>query len=366
MNFLAQYGECGMVRTVPDGVFPGSDTANLSALGYDPRKYYTGRTPLEAVSMGLELGGNDVAVRCNLVTLAGGTENYQDKIMLDYSSDEISTPEAAELIQALNRHFGDDAFVFHPGISYRHCAVWKNGKTGLDITPPHDILDQKIGGYLPREEKFTDFMRRSVELLEAHPVNLARVKNGLNPANSIWLWGEGKRAALPAFSKKYNLSGAMISEVDLLKGIGRCAGLEIIDVEGATGNIHTNFEGMAQAAVDAFKKGLDFVYLHLEAPDECGHRFEIQNKVRSIEYIDSRTLRLVLDYLNTLDDFAVLLLPDHPTPLSLRTHTSGPVPYVIYRKSGASASGTASYDEPSCSGGIFMPEGHLLMDRFLR
>mgnify|MGYP000964183188 FL=1 len=368
IDYLAKYGEVGMVKTVPSGVSPGSDTANLSVLGYDPRKYYTGRSPLEAVSMGLELSDSDVTFRCNLVNLSDA-ENYPDKIMVDYSSDEISSAESAELIKELNRHFRTDAICYHPGISYRHCMVWNKGPIGLDLTPPHDILEKRIADYLPKGENskiLLDMMVRSYDFLKNHPINLARIQRGLKPANSVWLWGEGTKPTLPSFYDKYKVRGSVISAVDLIKGIGICAGLKSVDVEGTTGNINTNFLGKAQAALDELEAGMDFVYVHIEAPDECGHRFEIENKIKSIELIDEKVVGTILKGLEKYDEYKVLVLPDHPTPLSLRTHTSDPVPYVLYSKSSHKPSGVDGYDEVQAeSTKIFIDEGHTLMDRFI-
>lgn len=369
IDFLASKGEIGMVKTIPDGIAPGSDVANLSVMGYDPRKYYTGRSPLEAVSMGVELSDTDLAFRCNLVTL-DVKDGYESATMIDYSSDEISTSEAAELIKDVNKYLSDNEITFHPGISYRHCMVWHNGTGTRNMTPPHDILEKSIATYLPSGDKgelFLSLQKKSYEILRNHPVNQARIARGLRPANSIWLWGEGKRPAIPNFFDKYAITGSVVSAVDLIKGIGLCAGMYSIDVEGATGNINTNFRGKAKAALDELEKGRDFVYVHLEAPDECGHRFEIDNKVKSIELIDSLVVGTLLEGLAAYDeDYCLMVLPDHPTPLSLRTHTSDPVPYIIYRKSGEKPSGVTGYDEfQAQKTGLFVEEGHTLMDRFL-
>ncbi len=369
IDFLAANGETGMVRTIPEGIPPGSDSANLSVMGYDPCRYYTGRSPLEAVSMGVELSPTDLAFRCNLVTLAVDGD-YENAVMEDYSSDEISTAEAAELINEINRHLSSDEICFHPGISYRHCMVWHTGSGSRKFTPPHDILEKVITPYLPEGDKselFLEMQKKSYEILKDHPVNKARVSRGLRPANSIWLWGEGKKPAIPKFTDKYGLSGSVVSAVDLIKGIGICAGLDSVDVEGATGNIHTNFKGKAEAALKELRNGKDFVYVHIEAPDECGHRFEIENKVKSIEYIDKIVVGTLLEGLAEYDDYSVMVLPDHPTPLSLRTHTPEPVPYIIYRKGSHRPSGIAGYDEfQALSTGIFIEEGYKLMDRFLQ
>jgi 2,3-bisphosphoglycerate-independent phosphoglycerate mutase len=366
---LAQYGEIGMVKTVPDGIPPGSDAANLSVMGYNPAKYYTGRSPLEAVSMGVELSDTDHAFRCNLVTLAMDG-SYEASSMLDYSSDEITTAEAAELIGEINRHLANEEIRFYPGISYRHCMVWNKASGTRTLTPPHDILEKNIAPYLPARDcsdMLLSLQKKSHALLKDHPVNLARMAKGLRPANSIWLWGEGMKPAIPKFSDKYNRSGSVVSAVDLIKGIGICAGLDSVEVEGATGNIHTNFRGKAVAALNELRKGKDFVYVHVEAPDECGHRFEIENKVKSIEYIDDLVVGTLLEGLSEFEDYSILVLPDHPTPLSLRTHTSEPVPYILYRKGSEKYSGVNGYDEFQAQRtGIYIEDGYTLMDRFLK
>lgn len=366
---LAQWGEVGMVKTVPLGIPPGSDSANLSVMGYDPQVYYTGRSPLEAVSMGVHLSDQDVAFRCNLVTLSQ-EEDYEDKTMIDYSSDEISTEEATELIKAVNLNFQSEKLTYFPGISYRHCLVWDQGPTGLNLTPPHDILEKKIKDYLPQGIHgaiLLDMMKKSSQFLKDHPINQARIAKGLRPATSIWLWGEGKRPSIPKFYEKYQLHGSVISAVDLIKGIGICAGLDSVDVEGATGNIHTNFKGKAEAALKELADGKDFVYVHVEAPDECGHRFEIENKVKSIEIIDDLVLGTILKGMEAYEDYRILILPDHPTPLSLRTHTSDPVPYVLYQKSKEAPSGITGYDEiQGQKSGKYIEKGYTLMDYFIK
>lgn len=369
MDFLAKHGETGMVKTIPSGIPPGSDAANLSVLGYNPKIYYTGRSPLEAVSMGINLSDTDVAFRCNLVTLSD-EENYADKVMIDYSSDEISSEEARQLIEEVNRHLGTDIIVFYPGISYRHCMVWKDGPVGLNLTPPHDILEKKIADFLPvggdTGQILLNMMIDSYRILKNHPVNKERLSRGLRPANSIWLWGEGRRPAIPKFHEKYNLKGSVISAVDLIKGIGICAGLKSINVEGATGNLHTNFKGKAQAALKELESGQDFVYVHIEAPDECGHRYEIENKIKAIELIDEQVIGPILAGMSKFGSYCILLLPDHPTPLSLRTHTSEPVPYVLYRSTDCTKSKAERYDEfEAQKSGIFIQDGYTLMDRFI-
>ena len=368
IDFLAANGEVGMVRTIPDGIPPGSDAANLSVMGYDPKKYYRGRSPLEAVSMGVDLSDTDLAFRCNLVTLKVD-KDYESAVMLDHSSDEISSEEAARLIDEINRRLSTEDIRFYSGVSYRHCMVWKNGKGRRTMTPPHDILDKNIASWLPagdNSDMLLDMQKKSYEILKDHPVNRAREARGLRPANSIWLWGEGRKPAIPKFYDKYGINGSVVSAVDLVKGIGICAGLDAVDVEGATGNIHTNFRGKAEAALKELKKDKDFVYVHIEAPDECGHRFEIENKVKSIEFIDSQIVKPLLEGLAEFDDYSVLVLPDHPTPLPLRTHTAEPVPYIIYRKSSARPSGITCYDEfRAQETGIRIEEGYTLMDRFI-
>ena len=373
MDFFAQYGKTGLVKTVPDGIPPGSDPANMSVLGFDPRLYYTGRSPIEAVSMGINLAEQDVAFRCNLVNLSDG-EPYENKQMIDYSSDEISTAEAAELIQSVNEIFANNDIQFYPGISYRHCMVWHGSGLTVKCTPPHDIMDQQVLTHLPKDdvipeqaEVLNKIMKESFAVLSKHEVNLERVKRGLKPANSLWIWGQGKRLYLPAFQEKYQLSGAAISAVDLVKGIGISTGLQSIDVPGATGIIDTNYEGKAMAAVKALKEGADFVYVHIEAPDECGHRHEIENKVKAIEYIDSRLIAVILKEISCFDDYSILVLPDHPTPLSLRTHTSDPVPFAVYTKSKhLENKSCAGYSEAEAAKTrLYIEEGFTLMDKFI-
>ncbi len=369
IDYFAKHGQVGLVRTVPEGIPPGSDAANLSVMGYNPKIYYSGRSPLEAVSMGIRLSDTDVTFRCNLVTLSDD-EEYSNKTMIDYSADEISTDEARELITEVNRYLKTQDLSFYPGISYRHCLVWNNGPIEFNLTPPHDILEKKITGYLPEGEHANivlNLMTESSRFLKDHPVNKARVSRGLRPANSIWLWGQGKKPALSSFKEKYDLNGSVVSAVDLIKGIGICAGLRSIDVEGATGNIHTNFTGKAKAALKELESGQDFVYIHIEAPDECGHRHEIENKARSIELIDQQVIGTLLEGLNKFDDYRILVLPDHPTPLSLRTHTSEPVPFILYQKSAEVSSGVDGYDEfQAQSTGVYINDGYTLMDRFIK
>ncbi len=369
LDRLAVKGEIGLVRTVADGLKPGSDVANLSVLGYDPKKYYTGRSPLEAVSIGVKMLDDDIALRCNLVSLSD-EENYEDKTMVDYSGGDISTPEAAEIIKSVEEHFGNDIFRFYSGVQYRHCLIWHKGTTDLgSMTPPHDISGRVIGEYLSASEnaeELVGMMKESYDFLMNHPVNIKRMAEGKLPANSIWLWGEGKKPMLPSFEETFGLKGSIISAVDLLKGIGQCAGMKTPDVEGATGYIDTNFEGKAKQAVEDFDSGCDFVYIHFEAPDECGHRREAENKVRSIELIDEKVLPIIIDGLEKYDDYKILVLPDHPTPIKTATHSSEPVPYMIYHKKGEKENSFTSFNEKTAEEtGIFVPFGPDVMKKFL-
>lgn len=369
MNSLAAKSEVGFVKTVAEGLKPGSDVANLSVMGYDPKKYYTGRSPLEAASIGIDLKESDVTLRCNLVTLSDEA-NYEDKTMVDYCADDISSEEAKELIEFVQSKLGNDEFKFYSGVSYRHCLVWNNGvpQPG-ELTPPHDITGRKITDYVPQGSdtaKLYELMKKSYELLKNHPVNLKRIENGRRPANSIWLWGEGQKPILDSFENKFGLKGAVISAVDLLKGIGICAGMQTPEVDGATGYIDTNFEGKLTAAVDCLKNGCDFAYIHVEAPDECGHRGEMENKIRAIELIDKKILAPIIEELKIMGDFAVMVLPDHPTPLSIRTHCSDPVPYLIYRSNDEKDSAVKVFDEENAGGtGVYVEQGYTLMNRFL-
>lgn len=366
---LAQYGQLGLVKTVPETLPPGSDVANLSVLGYEPEKYYTGRSPLEAASIGIDLRDTDVTFRTNLVTLSEA-ERYEDRVMVDYSSDEISTEEAHQLLDTIQAHFNNELYTYYKGISYRHCLLWEKGSLDLDLTPPHDILGKRIADYLPSGKDslpLLKMMKESQRLLENHPVNLKRKEKGLRPANSIWIWGEGKKPALDPFKDKYGLSGAVISAVDLIKGLGILAGMDSIDVKGATGNIDTNYLGKAQAALDALSQGKDFVFVHIEAPDECGHRYEIDNKVKSIELIDELVVASLIKGLEVYEDYKILVLPDHPTPLSLRTHTRDPVPYILYQKSRAKKGSSMTYNEKNAQDtGIFIGSGPDLMAKFTK
>lgn len=369
MDKLAQVSEVGMCRTVGEGLKPGSDVANLSVMGYDPFVCYTGRSPLEAASIGVELKDSDVALRCNIVTLSN-EENYCDKTMVDYCAGDISTQEAHQIIKTVQEKLGNDIYKFYGGVSYRHCLVVQNGTTDLgNLTPPHDISGKVIKDYLSNSENakpLIDLMKKSYEILKDHPVNIERRKKGLNEANSIWLWGEGKKPQLENFFKKYGVNGCVVSAVDLLKGIGICADMKTPEVQNTTGYLDTNFEGKANAGIDAFKNGCDLVYLHFEAPDECGHRGEAENKVKAIELIEERALKLIFNYLqNCGEDYRILIMPDHPTPLTTMTHSAEPVPYLLF-DSRKSLNGVKSFTENNAkSTGIFVEQGPKIMEKLL-
>lgn len=366
---LARTATVGLVKSVDDGMKPGSDVANLSILGYDPKKYYTGRSPLEAGSIGIDMKTTDVSLRCNLVTLTDEA-NYEDKTILDYCADDISSEDAEVLVNYLAEHLNNEEFTFYNGVSYRHCLIWDNGTTDVGtLTPPHDITGKPIKTYIPAHPnaaKLYDLMKKSYDLLKDHPLNLERIRNGKRPANSIWLWGEGVRAQLDDFKEKYGLKGSMISAVDLLKGIGKFAGMHVVQVDGVTGYIDTNFEGKARAAIEEFKNGQDFVYIHVEAPDECGHRNEIDNKVKAISIIDKVILGPVTEYLKSQGDFKVLVTPDHATPLSLMTHTNDPIPFFMY-DSTKEADGVEGFCEKTAAEtGLFIQPGYTIMERFVK
>ena len=368
MDKLAETAVVGLVKTVADGMKPGSDVANLSVLGYDPEIYYTGRSPLEAGSIGIDMKKTDVSLRCNLVTLSD-EDAYEDKTIIDYCADDISTEEAKILVDFLAEKLNSDEFRFYSGVSYRHCLIWNNGTMDIGtLTPPHDITGKPIREYIPKHEnaaKLYDLMKQSYQLLKDHPVNKARIERGKRPANSIWLWGEGVRAELDDFSKKYGLNGSMISAVDLLKGIGKFSNMAVVNVDGATGYIDTNFEGKAGAAVEEFRRGQDFVYIHVEAPDECGHRNEMENKVKSIELIDRLILGPVVEELRKMGDFKVLVTPDHPTPLSLKTHTNDPVPFLMYSSNKAENGVKGGFCERTAGEtGIYIEKGFTMMKKF--
>ena len=363
MNAMAKKSEIGMVHTVPDGMSPGSDTANLSVLGYDPKKYYSGRSPLEALSIGVPMKSTDVALRCNLVTLSEEDVPYEQQTIIDHSSSEISTEDAAVLLDAVKEALKRDGYDFYLGTSYRHCLVIDKG-TVMPLTPPHDVLGQTIGQYLPKDEVLRGMMEKSYEVLKNHPLNLKRKEEGLNPANSCWFWGAGTKPALSSFTEKTGKKGAMISAVDLLKGIAVGSSMKVITVDGANGGLNTNYEGKAKAAVDVLTKdGYDFAYVHVEAPDEMGHQGSVQRKLKAIENLDQRIIKPIYDGLHEAgEDFRMVVLPDHPTPICLRTHTGDSVPYMLYDSTNE-LDKTWNYNEAEGKkSGNYIPEGHCLID----
>lgn len=363
MDALAAKSEIGMVHTIPDGMKPGSDTANLSVLGYDPKKYYSGRSPLEALSIGVDMNATDVALRCNIVTLSEDEECYEERTIIDHSADEISTEEAAVLLEAVRKELETEIYKFYVGTSYRHLLIWDKGQV-QELVQPHDVLGQTIGQHLPQDEMLRSMMKKSYDILVNHPVNLARKEKGLKPANSCWFWGAGTRPALSSFEEKNKLKGAMISAVDLLKGIAVGASMKVIEVEGANGGLHTNYEGKATAAVDVLTKdGCDFVYVHVEAPDEMGHQGSVEKKVQSIEYLDKRVIGPIVEGLKAAEEeFRLLILPDHPTPISIRTHTGEDVPYMLYDSTQLQEH-TWKYNEREAKmSGHYIAKGHELVD----
>lgn len=361
LDRLSKLSEIGMVHTIPDGMSPGSDTANLSVMGYDPKKYYTGRSPLEALSIGIPMKDTDVALRCNLVTLSED-EPYEEKTIIDHSSGEISTEDAGILLDAVKKELESDMYRFYTGTSYRHCLIWAEGSV-VELTAPHDVLGQVIGQYLPQDEMLRMMQKRSFEILKDHPINVKRKEQGLNPANSCWFWGAGTKPALASFEEKYHKKGVMISAVDLLKGIAVGAGMDNIIVEGANGGLDTNYEGKAGAAVKALlEDGYDFAYIHVEAPDEMGHQGSVQRKIKAIEYIDARVIKYVVERMDASgEEYRLLVLPDHPTPIRVRTHTAAPVPYLLYDSS-RPLDNTWNYnEEEAAASGNYIAEGHTLM-----
>ncbi len=364
MDMLSQKSEIGIVHTIPEGMKPGSDTANLSVMGYDPEKYYSGRSPLEALSIGVDMKEADIALRCNIVTVSDDNLPYEEKNVIDHSSGEISTEDAAVLINAVKKELETEEYKFYVGTSYRHLTIWDKGDV-VDLTPPHDILGKVIGEYLPKEKSLREMMKKSYDILNNHPLNIERAKKGLNKANSIWFWGAGTKPALDSFEDKNNKKGAMISAVDLLKGIAVGAKMKVVEVEGADATLHTNYEGKAKAGVDAvLNEGFDFSYIHVEAPDEMGHQGSVENKIKAIEYLDKRVIKVVYDEMKKSGlDFRLAVLPDHPTPIACRTHTSTPVPYMIY-DSTKELEKTWNYNEKEGrESGNYIAEGHKFIDK---
>ncbi len=367
MDALAETAEIGMVRTIPEGMQPGSDTANLSVMGYDPKKYYTGRSPLEALSIGVDMKETDVALRCNLVTVSEDEgKAYAEQTILDHSSDEVSTEDAAVLLRAVADVLEDERYQFYVGTSYRHCTIWAKGQV-VELTPPHDVLTRVIGPYLPQDQTLRAMQERSYEILKDHPLNLERKARGLKPANSLWFWGAGTRPMLDSFEELHHKKGVMVSAVDLLKGIAVGAGMAVASVAGANGGLHTNYEGKARAAVDALLKGgCDFAYIHVEGPDEMGHQGSVEKKIQAIEYLDQRLIRLVREEMDASgDDYRLLILPDHPTPVRVRTHVADPVPYLLYDSRKQENHGGLYGESAGERSGIMISEGRLLMKKFL-
>lgn len=339
MDMLASKGEIGTVRTVPEGISPGSDSANLSVMGYDPRRYLTGRSPLEAAAIGVDMLDTDISFRANFITIdPAGEANYADYIVRDHAAGDITTEECEELLKVINEHFADENLYFHTGTGYRHCMILKKDHPHAHIeykcVPPHDILDRHAREYLPKGKSaafLIDMMKESYELLQDHPINKARIAAGKNPANSLWIWGQGTRPELPNFGEKFGVKATVVSAVDLIRGIGTFAGMDVVDVEGADGTINTNYEGKVAKAIEEYKRGQDMIYMHIEGTDECSHQGNLEAKMRCAEYIDGRVVKPLYEYLkSTGEDFRILIVPDHRTPLEIRTHSSDPVPFVIY------------------------------------
>lgn len=366
MDKMSKQSEIGLVHTIPEGMSPGSDTANLSVLGYDPKKYYTGRSPLEALSIGVDMKNTDVALRCNIVTVSTDDLPYEEKTIIDHSSSEISTEDAAVLLEAVRKELETDIYKFYVGTSYRHLTIWDNGEV-VSLTPPHDVLGQKIGQYLPQDEVLRKMQEKSYEILANHPINIERMKNGLNPANSLWFWGAGTRPCVTSFEEKNHKKGAMISAVDLLKGIAIGADMKVIEVEGANGGLDTNYEGKAKAAAEVLlKEGYDMAYVHVEAPDEMGHQGSVERKIKAIENLDSRVIKVIKDTLDEAgEDYRMLVMPDHPTPICVRTHTSNPVPYMLFDSTDMKEN-TLDYNEKCAKeSGLFMANGYEMMNYLL-
>ena len=363
MDKYSKMSEIGLVHTIPEGMTPGSDTANLSVLGYDPKRYYTGRSPLEALSIGVDMKATDVALRCNIVTVSIDDLPYEEKTIIDHSSSEISTEDAAILLEAVKKELETDVYKFYVGTSYRHLTIWDKGEV-VDLTAPHDVLGQVIGQYLPKDAVLREMMKKSYDILSKHPINQQRIKDGLNPANSLWFWGAGTRPMLSSFEGKTGKKGAMISAVDLLKGIAIGADMKVVEVDGANGGLNTNYEGKADAAVKVLlEDGYDFAYIHIEAPDEMGHQGSVERKVKAIEYLDERVIKRVIEAFEAKgQDFKMIVLPDHPTPIGIRTHTSDPVPYMLY-DSTDKKNHTWDYNEKEAEeSGNYIADGHTVIN----
>lgn len=365
MDRLSKLSEIGLVHTIPEGMKPGSDTANLSVLGYDPERYYSGRSPLEALSIGVPMKDTDVALRCNIVTISEDDVPFEEKTIIDHSSGEISTQDCAVLLEAVKSELQNETYQFYVGTSYRHCLIWNKGSV-IELSQPHDVLGQVIGQYLPTDENLLRMMKRSYEILVNHPINIERKKQGLNPANCCWFWGAGTKPMLSSFEEKNGLKGMMVSAVDLLKGIAVGAGMGVAHVEGANGGLHTNYEGKVQAALDALKDGYDFAYIHVEAPDEMGHQGSVERKVQAIEFLDKRVIAPLTEALDKEKTaYRLLVLPDHPTPIRVRTHTADSVPYLLY-DSTAEKKEVWNYNEKEAGeSGNYVSQGHTMIDKLL-
>jgi len=367
MDKLSKLSEVGMVHTIPDGMSPGSDTANLSVMGYDPKKYYSGRSPLEALSIGVPMKDTDIAIRCNIVTISEEEDVFEEKTIIDHSSSEISTEDCAVLLQEVEKQLANEIYQFYVGTSYRHCLIWNQGSV-VKLTPPHDVLGQKIAPHLPKDEMLREMMKKSYEILVNHPINIERKKQGLNPANCCWFWGAGTKPMLSSFEEKTGKKGMMVSAVDLLKGIAVGAGMGVALVEGANGGLHTNYAGKVDAAVKAVAEdGYDFAYIHVEAPDEMGHQGSVERKVQAIEFLDEKVIGPVVEKMEAIgEDFRLLVLPDHPTPIRARTHTSDNVPYMLYDSTDLQKHDWDYTEEDGKMSGNFVAEGHKLIDKFLQ
>ncbi len=366
MDRLSKLSEVGMVHTIPEGMNPGSDTANLSVIGYDPKEYYSGRSPLEALSIGVPMKDTDIAIRCNIVTISEDDVPFEEKTIIDHSSSEISTEDCAVLLKEVEKQLANETYQFYVGTSYRHCLIWNKGQVA-ELTPPHDVLGQVIGQYLPKDAALREMMKKSYDILVNHPINIERKKKGLNPANCCWFWGAGTKPQLSSFEEKTGKKGMMVSAVDLLKGIAVGAGMGVALVEGANGGLHTNYAGKVEAAVNAVtKEGYDFAYIHVEAPDEMGHQGSIERKVKAVELLDSEVIGPVVEKMKAAgEDFRLLVLPDHPTPICKRTHTSDNVPYMLYDSTNPQSHTWNYNEEEGRKSGNFVAEGHKLMDKFL-
>lgn len=364
MDTLSKKSEIGLVHTIPDGMKPGSDTANLSVLGYDPKIYYSGRSPLEALSIGVPMKDTDIALRCNIVTISEDDVPFEEKTIIDHSSSEISTEDCAVLLNAVREQLENETYKFYVGTSYRHCLIWDQGQV-VELTPPHDVLTQKIGPYLPQDAVLREMMKKSYDILVNHPLNIERKKKGLNPANCCWFWGAGTKPMLSSFYEKTGKKGIMISAVDLLKGIAVGAGMDNANVEGANGGLHTNYEGKAAAAVKALTEdGYDFAYVHLEAPDEMGHQGSVERKVQAIEYLDERIIGPIASALEKAGtDYRMLVLPDHPTPIRVRTHTADSVPYMLYDSTQPQAHTWDYNEKEAAESGTFVAHGYEMIDK---